>query len=328
MEREYEVVAHDRLSHINAFLVRMVERSTHLHRDLELGMVMSGSVALKTAGGAYPLSEGDVYLVNPMESHEFASGGDGALILAIQLSHQLVEPVFPDAANIRYPGSANLRESLRGVPERCLLLSALCVELACSYLARRPNYEFKCFSLAAALFHLLHSTVPWEVMSSEDYLPMKQRTDRILSVTDYIEQNFRRKLLLDEIAKRENLSLTYLSHFFKDALGMTFQEYLNQKRFEYACHLLATTDRKILDISLSSGFSDVRYFNRAFQKQFGCTPRDYRRGKTGELPKLRVLTDTTQYFFAPEDALQLLAQPRQNLLAQLKSGSLSCFFEE
>ena len=40
MEKEYEVVSHPHLNHINAFLVRMVERSTHIHRDLELGMVL------------------------------------------------------------------------------------------------------------------------------------------------------------------------------------------------------------------------------------------------------------------------------------------------
>lgn len=328
MVKEYEIVSHPHLNHINAFLVRVVERSTHIHRDLELGMVLEGSITLKMSRGSCLLEEKDIYLVNPMEAHELVSDGNGALLLAIQLSPLLTEPVFPDAANIRFPGSANLRECFQELPQRYTVLSAICVELAYSYLERHSNYEFKCFSLSAALFHLLHTTIPWEVMSSEDYLPMKQRTDRILAITDYIEQNFQRKLLLNEIAEREKLSLTYLSHFFKDALGMTFQEYLNQKRFEYACHLLATTDRKILDISLNSGFSDVRYFNQAFQKQFGCTPKDYRQGKGGVFPKHRVLTGTTQYFFAPEDARLLLAWPRQNLREQLKNHSLSCVFEE
>lgn len=328
MAKEYEVVSHPHLNHINAFLVRLVERSTHVHRDLELGLVLEGSVTLKISHGSYRLKEQDIYLVNPMEAHELISDGSGALLLAIQLSPLLTEPVFPDASNIRYLGSVNLRECFPDAPRRYLLLGALCVELACSYLARRPNYELKCLSLAATLFHLLHTAIPWEVMSREDYLPMKQRTDRILSITDYIEQNFRRKLLLNEIARRESLSLTYLSHFFKDALGMTFQEYLNQKRFEYACHLLATTDRKILDISLSSGFSDVRYFNQTFQAQFGCTPRDYRRGKHDQFPEFRMLTGTTQHFFTPEDTERLLAEPRRDLRERIKGESLFCFFEE
>lgn len=326
MAKEYEVVSHPHLNHINAFLVRMVERSTHVHRDLEIGMVLEGAITLKIDRSSYLLEKGDVYLVNPMESHELASDGGDVLLLAIQLSPQLTDPIFPRVSSIRYLGGPNLRECVP--PYRCVILRALCVELAYSYLERRPNYEFKCFSLAAAVFHLLHTVLPWEVMSCEDYLPMKQRTDRILSIADYIDQNFQRKLLLSEIAERENLSLAYLSHFFKNALGMTFQEYLNQKRFEYACHLLATTDRKILDISLSSGFSDVRYFNQAFQRQFGCTPRDYRRGENGVVPVFPTLTNTTQYFFAPEDAQRLLSRPRQSLWAQLQNDSLFCLFQE
>ncbi len=328
MSKEYEVVSHPHLNHINSFLVRVVERTTHIHRDLEIGMVLEGSVTLKIDGHSYPLGEQDIYLVNPMESHELVAEESGVLLLAIQLSPQLIDPIFPDARNIRYQGSANLKECFHDVPRRYLILSAVCIELSYCYLTRRSGYEFKCFSLAAALVHLLHTTVSWELMRSQDYLPMKQRTDRILSITDYIEQNFQRKLLLGEIAGREGLSLTYLSHFFKDALGMTFQEYLNQKRFECACHLLATTDRKILDISLSSGFSDVRYFNQTFQEQFGCTPGDYRHGKENVLPEIRMLTHTTQSFVAPNDARLLLSDPRKRLWKELEQDSLSSLFQE
>ena len=45
---------------------------------------------------------------------------------------------------------------------------------------------------------------------------------------DYIDENFRRKLLLGEIARREGLTMPYLSHLFKDTLGMSFQEYLKK----------------------------------------------------------------------------------------------------
>lgn len=121
-------------------------------------MVLEGSVTLKIDRKSYPLEEKDVYLVDPMEPHEFVSGGNGVLLLAIQLSPQLIEPIFPGAANIRFLGSTDLRECFQCAPQRYLILRALCVELTYSYLERRPNYEFKCFSLAAALFHLLHAT--------------------------------------------------------------------------------------------------------------------------------------------------------------------------
>ena len=180
------------------------------------------------------------------------------------------------------------------------------MELAYSFLRQQPNDEFHCFSLSASLMDQLHRALPWNLLDSEDYSVIKQRANRIMAITDYIDQNFQRKLLLGEIARREGLSLTYLSHFFKEALGMSFQEYLNQKRFEYACRLLFTTDRKILDISLSSGFSDVRYFNQAFLEQYGCTPKEYRKG--GKLPasQFRQLEQNSQYIFSAQEALRML----------------------
>ena len=89
---------------------------------------------------------------------------------------------------------------------------------------------------------------------------------------DYIDENFRRKLLLGEIARREGLTMPYLSHLFKDTLGMSFQEYLKKRRFEYARSLLLGTRKSLLDISLESGFSDARYMIRMFEGEFGCTP--------------------------------------------------------
>lgn len=306
MPKEFELVTHSHLQHVTAFLVRLQERVTHIHRELELGLVLDGAITLRTQQQTSVISKGDIYLVNRMEPHEFASEGNGALLIAIQFSTKLTQGFQAPGSHYRYRGEPNLRQALEENREAYRLLCDTCVELAYSFLRQQPNDEFHCFSLSASLMDQLHRALPWNLLDSEDYSVIKQRANRIMAITDYIDQNFQRKLLLGEIARREGLSLTYLSHFFKEALGMSFQEYLNQKRFEYACRLLFTTDRKILDISLSSGFSDVRYFNQAFLEQYGCTPKEYRKG--GKLPasQFRQLEQNSQYIFSAQEALRML----------------------
>ena len=306
MPKEFELVTHSHLQHVTAFLVRLQERVTHIHRELELGLVLDGAITLRTQQQTSVISKGDIYLVNRMEPHEFASEGNGALLIAIQFSTKLTQGFQAPGSHYRYRGEPNLRQALEENREAYRLLCDTCVELAYSFLRQQPNDEFHCFSLSASLMDQLHRALPWKLLDSEDYSVIKQRANRIMAITDYIDQNFQRKLLLGEIARREGLSLTYLSHFFKEALGMSFQEYLNQKRFEYACRLLFTTDRKILDISLSSGFSDVRYFNQAFLEQYGCTPKEYRKG--GKLPasQFRQLEQNSQYIFSAQEALRML----------------------
>ena len=306
MPKEFELVTHSHLQHVTAFLVRLQERVTHIHRELELGLVLDGAITLRTQQQTSVISKGDIYLVNRMEPHEFASEGNGALLIAIQFSTKLTQGFQAPGSHYRYRGEPNLRQALKENREAYRLLCDTCVELAYSFLRQQPNDEFHCFSLSASLMDQLHRALPWNLLDSEDYSVIKQRANRIMAITDYIDQNFQRKLLLGEIARREGLSLTYLSHFFKEALGMSFQEYLNQKRFEYACRLLFTTDRRILDISLSSGFSDVRYFNQAFLEQYGCTPKEYRKG--GKLPasQFRQLEQNSQYIFSAQEALRML----------------------
>ena len=68
----------------------------------------------------------------------------------------------------------------------------------------------------------------------------------------------------------------YLSHFVKDALNQSFQEYVCSVRVNCACKLMADSEKKLLDICEESGFSDYRYFSQAFKRQFGLTPEQYR----------------------------------------------------
>ena len=65
-------------------------------------------------------------------------------------------------------------------------------------------------------------------------------------ITHYIDEHYSEKLLLSDIARKEDLSLTYLSHFFKDYLGLPFQEYLAKIRCEKARQLLLLTGLPIV----------------------------------------------------------------------------------
>jgi len=308
VEKEFELVPHSQLKLINVFLVRMAERSVHIHSDLELGLIIEGSTVLYSDHRPHRLEKGDIYLINPMEPHEFSSGDGGALILAIQISPQLGEQFFPDAANIRFEGGAALQKAFSDKPQAFELLTAICVQLSKAYLSRDRNFEFCCLSLVSMLLQQLTEHVPWSVLSGEDSASTRQRAERIFAITDYIERNFKRKLLLSEIAQREKLSLSYLSHFFKDTMGITFQEYLNQTRFDYACMLLENTDRTILDISVSSGFSDVRYFNRMFYEHFGVSPSSCRSEVQSRTAKTAPVKGSSQHIFPPDEALALLSQ--------------------
>jgi transcriptional regulator GlxA family with amidase domain len=63
---------------------------------------------------------------------------------------------------------------------------------------------------------------------------------------------------------------------FKKALGLTLIDCVTQHRVSHAQRLLATTDEKIIEVGLKSGFASMSRFHEAFKRACGRSPRDYR----------------------------------------------------
>lgn len=71
----------------------------------------------------------------------------------------------------------------------------------------------------------------------------------------------------------------YLSKQFQKDCGISMPEYINRLRMSEAGNLLASSNRKISEIALSLGFSNLSYFSSIFKKHFDMTPEQFRREK-------------------------------------------------
>lgn len=300
MVNEYELVNHLRIKHMNIFLVQLIYRTPHYHNEMELGLVLSGKVEIRKGGTVYPLRESDIFVINPQETHELSSDANGSLILSIQFSSKLFSSHYPAIKNCRF-----LQPSLREcMPEdEYATLKNRMLELTQTYFKQEPYYEFPCVILSNQILYTLLKQVSYKILTSEEQDMISSRMNRMNRITRFIEDNFSRKLLLTEIAEQEKLTLTYLSHFFKDTLGMSFQDYLNQIRFEYAVQLIETTDLKILDVSLESGFSDVRYLNKLFRQRYGCSPKEYRKNRIKKSESMNCSINSLQRILSSEESM-------------------------
>lgn len=93
---------------------------------------------------------------------------------------------------------------------------------------------------------------------------------------EYIEDNFKREISLNEISEELNLSSYYFSKLFKDETGEGFVEYLTRKRVEKAKEMLKDPDKSIKETGCECGYSDPNYFSRIFKKATGMTPTEYK----------------------------------------------------
>ena len=91
-----------------------------------------------------------------------------------------------------------------------------------------------------------------------------------------IEADLSADLSLSTLAKKQNLSLAYLSALFKKETGKTVSEYIREKRMQYAERLLSTTHLQVQTVALHCGIMDVQYFSKLFKRHTGKTPKEYR----------------------------------------------------
>ena len=94
---------------------------------------------------------------------------------------------------------------------------------------------------------------------------------------DLIHQKLGENITLDELAEEADMSRTYFCSVFKKLNGITPWEYINIKRIEKAKHLLRTTQKTVLEISLECGFNNLSHFNRVFLRITAQSPSDYRK---------------------------------------------------
>jgi len=268
---EFEIISHS-LTNCKIFLVNIIYRTAHTHREFEVCLLLDGEVTVDYQGKKDLFAPGDVWVVNPYQSHGLKAK-KSALILTLQVSSAFFNSYYPQISNIEFLALLSDRV-YRSIPMDLLRKSFM--DIAFTFFKRLNRFELKCTGMINAFFDYLLEYYPHKAVTEKEKNRSRNKELRIRAISEYVDNNFCKKLLLSELAKKENLTLSYLSHFFKDSFGMSFQEYLLRIRCEKARQMLLLTDYTLLDISISCGFSDVKYFNKGFLKWYKCTPRKYR----------------------------------------------------
>lgn len=101
-----------------------------------------------------------------------------------------------------------------------------------------------------------------------------------LQIEQYIDQNFRQKISLDEIAESLHANRSYLSRLYKVKSGINLFDAILYRRIEAAKEYLLKTDMKTYEISEVVGFENPGYFSKVFKKQTGVSPKEYRKRET------------------------------------------------
>ena len=84
-------------------------------------------------------------------------------------------------------------------------------------------------------------------------------------------------LSLSELVKEIRCTPRHLSRVFLETVGMSFREKQAEVRLARARELLQTTNSKIYEVAVESGYQSISLFNFMFRKRFGVTPAKWRK---------------------------------------------------
>ncbi|NCA93486.1 AraC family transcriptional regulator, partial [bacterium] len=105
--------------------------------------------------------------------------------------------------------------------------------------------------------------------------------ESISEAINYIEENLKEKLKIEDIANKTFISTFYFQKAFSLLCGFSVGEYIRNRRLANAGNDLLTTDEKIIDIAIKYGYESHDSFTKAFTRFHGSTPTAVRKnGRT------------------------------------------------
>ena len=104
--------------------------------------------------------------------------------------------------------------------------------------------------------------------------------NRLAFVVEYIRKNLDRSLTVEELSNKVYMSESNFHRVFKNELGVSPIDFINNERIKLATSLLHNPKKKIKDIYMECGFNSLSYFNRLFKRKKQLSPKAFQKQVT------------------------------------------------
>lgn len=129
------------------------------------------------------------------------------------------------------------------------------------------------------IFDVLTKSKEYKTLHNDvySYKLKEAETDRINIIFNYVAENFKRKITLEEVANLLNMTPASFSRYFTKNTSKNFSYFLSELRIKHACKMLVSQEHiNISEICYDSGFNTLSNFNKQFKAYMQLTPNEFK----------------------------------------------------
>ena len=255
----------------------------HYDKDLIIEYYRRGEASLRIEGNLYDIKEGDVVLLNPDELH-MSERKDNCYMekIVLHINDGLLgqfsadRSVFFEKIAKKAKGKGNLIASntanslgLSKKIEDCLSLAA----------ENTPESDVLLCCKTVEVLSALSSLI----QNIDDISANTSKGNKTVNkIIDYINRHYAEPITLDTLSDRFHFSKYYISHLFKDFVGISPYDYLIARRL-YVCNNLIRGGTSVKEAAIEAGFTNYSNFFRLYKKHFQITPQQFKEQLKAEL---------------------------------------------
>ena len=249
----------------------------HWHEEAELTLILRGQSSYTVQLESFPVREGDLVFVPPQGLHAVTTGGGEMESDTFVFHMDFLGGRGGDVCTLRYLAPLSAQKLTppavihRDHPAYEPLLT-LFRELNRTWEQKEPGYELM---VKAKLLTGLALLMPHCAKDSAELALRTEHAEKIKAALEYMDRNYGEEISIADVAAACYFSQYHFMRFFKKYMGTSCGEYLKNLRLEKAAKAFASGNTGILDVAMESGFRNLSYFYREFQKKYGYTPKQF-----------------------------------------------------
>lgn len=251
----------------------------HWHDEMEIIYIKKGNGTITIDFKQYAVTEGTIALILPGQLHSIEQYAQEKMEYENIIFHpNILISKKTDTCNNDYlmpllSGTVSV-PPLYTPKTPCYAEIAACIDANDNISKTTPaGYQLFIKGQLFMLFFILFNRCSVNEPQKKDFKSL----EKMKLILKYIENHYMDKITIEAISTEAGLSQSHFMKYFKNTMGTSFIDYLNEYRLTMASRLLISSDSSILDIASEVGFENLSYFNRCFKKRFHQTPSTYRR---------------------------------------------------